>query len=256
MTNTKEKILFYFGKCVILFSKGGIRMKVHIPKPYMFVGTLLTAGVVVTVGYNIIVANNNESVNANPTEQTSISQTEKTEDNFQQQLDELKEVIREMQSKINVLEEQNEIKNETIAGLQSTVSSLNNKLTRVNSNNSTNSNLEKIQGLEKKTDKLRTEMDKLLRVIIINEPEKGETKNVKLTINIESIVWEIPENPINLKVVVGEETQYVKDIAQEAKITTSIQGKGKKWIKIYINGILKRQKEIDFNSEQDEYTIE
>ena len=37
-------------------------MKIKIPKPYIFIGTLVTTGVIITISYNIITADNAKEV--------------------------------------------------------------------------------------------------------------------------------------------------------------------------------------------------
>ena len=74
-------------------------MNIKISKPYWIVGTLLTTGVIIVTGYNIIVANTNETI---PTG-SSYEQTQEYID-YSKDISELKQKLTDIESRVGTLE--------------------------------------------------------------------------------------------------------------------------------------------------------
>lgn len=105
-------------------------MKLLIKKPYIFIGTLITAGVITVTGYNIIIANNTKETNKDIS--NTVYSNQNNNDDLQKQISELqiqmednKLKVSELQDKVNKLEDDNKEKENTIKGLQSKINVLN-----------------------------------------------------------------------------------------------------------------------------------
>lgn len=119
-------------------------MKIKIPKPYIFVGTLATAGIIIGVTYNIIQANN-DSVETSSTNKNDKTEQIQTVD-YSNEIEDLKQRLIVAEEKIQTLEQEietskGEMENakQEISNNTSIIASLNSKIKTLNSSNKKNS---------------------------------------------------------------------------------------------------------------------
>ena len=145
-------------------------------KAYLFIGTLLTAGVVVGITYNSIVASsqNNQNVSVSRFE-SNAQQTQDFED-IKNAIVGMQSKIEELETKVATLEDENSSKTDTIEGLQSKVNSLERK---VKTKDTQISNLkEQVKSVEENSDtaKIKEVEDELQRT-----KQTIETRNKRIS---------------------------------------------------------------------------
>lgn len=143
-------------------------MKIKIPKPYIFIGTLVTAGIIVGITYNIIQANNKNIIKNGSTieKQVEISQNvNDTElyDNLQKQIDELKKDIENTKVDLKNTNSELEKTKQQLENSNSNVSYLKNKLNNIK--NTSNDNIyivdnSKTQEIAEKVENISIKDDK------------------------------------------------------------------------------------------------
>lgn len=94
-------------------------------KSYIFVGTLITAGVVVTTAYNIINATSNQKQTIETAQIQQIDYSKDIEE-LKERLTTAENKITGLEEKVTSLEEENQNKDDTISKLQTKISSINN----------------------------------------------------------------------------------------------------------------------------------
>ena len=117
-------------------------MNIKIPKPYIFIGTLLTAGVAVGITYNIILANstttvNNSDIQQNETKFSIIS--EEQYNNLQEQINQLKTNLENTQTELAETKQELSNAKDEVNSLNRQISSLKNtnKTSVINTTNTT-----------------------------------------------------------------------------------------------------------------------
>ena len=158
-------------------------------KAYLFIGTLLTAGVVVGITYNSIVASsqNNQNVSVSRFE-SNAQQTQDFED-IKNAIVGMQSKIEELETKVATLEDENSSKTDTIEGLQSKVNSLERK---VKTKDTQISNLkEQVKSVEENSDtaKIKEVEDELQRT-----KQTIETRNKRIS-EIEPRLDELSKMP-------------------------------------------------------------
>ncbi len=95
-------------------------MKIKIPKPYIFIGTLVTTGVIITISYNIITADNAKEVVSINNQSEPIKQIDYSNEilEIKQRLTNVEEEIELLKEKDKILEESNTKQDETINNLK------------------------------------------------------------------------------------------------------------------------------------------
>ena len=94
-------------------------------KSYIFVGTLITAGVVVTTAYNIINATSNQKQTIETAQIQQIDYSKDIEE-LKERLTTAENKITGLEEKVTSLEEENQNKDDTISKLQTKISLINN----------------------------------------------------------------------------------------------------------------------------------
>lgn len=142
-------------------------MKLKIPKPYIFIGTLVTTGVIVGVTYNIIQANNknitkNESIIEKQVEISQNVNDTELYDNLQKQIDKLKTEIENTKTDLENTNSELEKTKKQLENSNSSVSYLKNKLNNIKDtsnntyildNSKTEEIAEKVENITIKDDK-------------------------------------------------------------------------------------------------------
>lgn len=132
-------------------------------KAYLFIGTLLTAGVVVGITYNGIVASSQNNQNVPVSRFESNAQQAQDFEDIKNTIAGMENKIEELETKVATLEDENSSKTDTIEGLQSKVNSLERK---VKTKDTQISNLkEQVKSVEKNSDtaKIKDVEDELER---------------------------------------------------------------------------------------------
>ena len=137
-------------------------MKIKIPKPYIFVGTLATAGIIIGVTYNIIQANN-DSVETSSTNKNDKTEQIQTVD-YSNEIEDLKQRLIVAEEKIQTLEQEIETsKEEDNTNKDDIISDLQTKLSSLNGEN--NSRKEQINSLKKEIETTQGDLKKVKDVL-------------------------------------------------------------------------------------------
>ena len=185
-------------------------------KAYLFIGTLLTAGVVVGITYNSIVAssqnNQNESVSRF---ESNAQQTQDFED-IKNAIVGMQSKIEELETKVATLEDENSSKTDTIEGLQSKVNSLERK---VKTKDTQISNLkEQVKSVEENSDtaKIKEVEDELQRT-----KQTIETRNKRIS-EIEPRLDELSKMPQD-HLAIQEKINEIKQLLETEKNPFAIE---------------------------------
>lgn len=173
-------------------------MKIKILKPYWIIGSLVTAGIIITTGYNVIVANTQkEIVNA------SNSATQLQQNDYSSDIVELKQRITDMETKVSALEERIISLENNSNEKDKTISNLQNKVDTLKKQSSTKniqiSNLEEeLKNSKQKTNEVQNDLQQTKQVLEkrskrLSEIQKRLEETAKLPQDYERIQRKIDE---------------------------------------------------------------
>lgn len=251
-------------------------MKIKIPKPYIFIGTLVTAGVIVGITYNIIQANNKNIIKNGSTieKQVEISQNvNDTElyDNLQKQIDELKKDIentkidlKNTNSELEKTKQQLENSNSNVSYLKSKLNNMkntSNDTMYIVDNSKTQEIAEKVENISIKDDKQKELVKEKEELEKECEIYRNRTlKGYELEREKSQLEHERDNLPTEIKVLKNKLSDtYISDVNKQIEIltlalnSTTIEKKKKE----YTNVIEKLKSEIEtYNKNKIEVEIE
>lgn len=245
-------------------------MKIHIPKAYLLIGIVLTAGIVISSIYNIVSSNSrirkeaNKEINIEILEETENKEkdenkNEEENDTKEKESGEKTENIQleDLQSRITSIEEQSKSKDVRIETLQNTINMLQNEIRELR--NSTDK--ARIKELEEENASLKKQLEELLSTKQEEKNNEGKIRAGRVIIKVNSLIQRLSleeqAKDINLRVAIEEKTIYDDMVSRDTQsMSLNIEGMGVVSIKIYMNGNLNKQTQLDLNKENPTWIAE
>lgn len=245
-------------------------MKIHIPKAYLLIGIVLTAGIVISSIYNIVSSNSrirkeaNKEINIEILEETENKEKDENKNKEESDTKEKKSgektenvQLEDLQSRITSIEEQSKSKDVRIETLQNTINMLQSEIRELR--NSTDK--ARIKELEEENASLKKQLEELLSTKQEEKNNEGKIRAGRVIIKVNSLIQglslEEQAKDINLRVAIEEKTIYEDMVSKDTQsMSLNIEGMGVVSIKIYMNGNLNKQTKLDLNKENPTWIAE
>lgn len=184
-------------------------------KAYLFIGTLLTAGVVVGITYNSIIASSQTNQNVSVSRLESNTQQTQDFENIKNTITGMQSKIEELETKVATLEDENSSKTNTIEGLQSKVNSLERKAKTKDTQIS--SLKEQVKSVEENSDtaKIKDVEDELQRTKQTIETRNKRISEIQIRLNELS---KLPQDHLTYEKAINQIRQSLEEETNPLRI--------------------------------------